>query len=342
MLNLSIIIPVFNESNYLERVLQDLEKYFNSSDTEIIFVNDGSTDGSKELIENYLSKGTSTSNIKLINFEKNKGKGKAVRDGIKESSGKYILLQDADLELDLKDSNELYEIIKSNDEIKCIFGSRYLSGKLKKNNYFFNQLVAKLNSIIFNLLFSQSLSDIHCGLKVLHRDVIDKLNLKLNDFGLEIELASQIVRNNFFIYEYGVSYYFRTKQEGKKITWFDGVKSYYYLFKVRFIDNHIAINLSIIYSSLYMAYAGSYFGLGLGKTLFIITYFVIGLFVGLKNKLLTSSIIFLFIYLGSFIGKGWGKGLAVILFFILGIYFASKIKIFINKKTNNFFVNHLF
>ena len=192
MLNLSIIIPVFNESNYLERVLQDLEKYFNSSDTEIIFVNDGSTDGSKELIENYLSKGTSTSNIKLINFEKNKGKGKAVRDGIKESSGKYILLQDADLELDLKDSNELYEIIKSNDEIKCIFGSRYLSGKLKKHNYFINELIGKLNTFIFNLLFGQSLSDIHCGLKIFKREVYEKIDLHVNDFGLEIELASYL------------------------------------------------------------------------------------------------------------------------------------------------------
>ena len=75
------------------------------------------------------------------------------------------------------------------------------------------------------------MSDVHCGLKILHRDVIDKIKLTINDFGIEIDLASQIVRNKFFIYEYGVSYYFRTKAQGKKITWLDGIKSFFYLFK---------------------------------------------------------------------------------------------------------------
>ena len=342
MLNLSIIIPVYNEANFLPRLFEDLKKYFNSQYTEIIFVNDGSTDDSKKLIYEYINNKKTHSKIKIINFENNNGKGKAVREGIKESSGKYLLLQDADLELDLKDSKELYEIIKNNIEIKCIFGSRYLSGKLKKNNYFFNQLVAKINSIIFNLLFTQSLSDIHCGLKILHRDVVNKLNLKVNDFGLEIELASQIVRNKFFIYEYGVSYYFRTKQEGKKITWFDGLKSYYYLFKVRFVDNDISTNLSIIFSSIYMAYVGSYFGLGTGKTLFIIFFFIIGLFLGLKNKILSSSIIFLFIYLGSFIGKGQGQVIAVIIFFTLGVYFAKRFSFLVLNKNKKSILNYLF
>ena len=107
------------------------------------------------------------------------------------------MLHDADLELDLRDSFEMYEMIKNNNDIKCIFGSRFLSGKLKKNNYFFNSLIGKLNSLIFNIFFSQSLSDVHCGSKILHRSVIDKINLTVNDFGIEIDLASQIVRNNF-------------------------------------------------------------------------------------------------------------------------------------------------
>ena len=100
----------------------------------------------------------------------------------------------------MKDSLEMYQMIQANDEIKCIFGSRYLSGKLKKNNYFFNSLIGKINSLIFNIFFAQSLSDVHCGLKILHRNVIEKIKLSVNDFGIEIDLDSQIVRNNFYIY----------------------------------------------------------------------------------------------------------------------------------------------
>ncbi len=96
------------------------------------------------------------------------------------------------------------------------FGSRYLSGKLKKHNYFINEFIGKLNTFIFNLLFGQSLSDIHCGLKIFHRNVYKKINLSVNDFGLEIDIASQIIKNNYFIYEVGVSYFSRTVKAGKK------------------------------------------------------------------------------------------------------------------------------
>ena len=195
MKDLSIIIPVFNEDNFLNRLFINLIKYFDNENTEVIFINDGSTDNSKNIIEKFIKDKAKKFEVKLLSFEKNQGKGKAVREGMKLAIGNYLLLQDADLELDIKDSRELYDIIQSDDEIKCIFGSRYLSGKLKKNNYFFNQFVAKFNSVIFNLLFAQSLSDIHCGFKILHKDVVKKLNLKVDDFGLEIDIASQIVRN---------------------------------------------------------------------------------------------------------------------------------------------------
>ena len=180
------------------------------------------------------------------------------------------------------------------------------------------------------------MSDVHCGLKILHRSVIERINLTVNDFGIEIDLASQIVRNNFFIYEYGVSYYFRTKSQGKKITWLDGLKSFYYLFKVRFIDNSSSTNLSILYSSIYMAYVGSYFGMGLGNLLFIIIFFIIGLIIGIKFKIVSSSIIFLFIYFGSLFGKGQGTVLSVLIFFIFGILLARNVKKLFSKNSLNF------
>ena len=318
--------------------IQDLIKYFNSNKNEVIIVDDGSSDQSPEIVQGFKKNKLYKFNYKVITLDINSGKGKAIQSGIKNSRGNYILLQDADLELDIKDSNEMYNLIKSNSDIKCLFGSRYLSGKLKKNIYFFNSLIGKINSTIFNIFFAQSLSDVHCGLKIIHRSVIEKIKLTVNDFGIEIDLASQIVRNNFFIYEFGVSYFFRSKAQGKKITWIDGLKSFYYLIKVRFFDNSPSTNLSIIYSSIYMAFVGSHFGMGLGNTIFIIIFFILGCILGLQFKIFSSTIIFLFIFIGSLFGKGNGTTIAVILFFLLGLFTARKFKkYFINSKLSNYF-----
>ena len=335
---LSIVIPVFNEINFLNKLFEQLKLYFDKKNIEIIVVDDGSTDGSSDLLKKIKQNGKYNFLFKLIKLDINSGKGKAIQTGIKNSEGEYILLQDADLELDSKDAKEMFDMITSNEDIKCIFGSRYLSGKLKKNNYFFNNLVGKINSLIFNIFFSQSLSDVHCGLKILHRSVIEKIKLSVNDFGIEIDLASQIVRNNFFIYEFGVSYFFRSKAQGKKITWVDGLKSFYYLIKVRFFDNSASTNLSIIYSSIYMAFVGSHFGMGLGNTLFIIIFFILGSILGIHFKILSSTIIFLFIFIGSLFGKGNGTTLAVIIFFLLGLFVARNSKKYFSKSNfNNYF-----
>ncbi len=337
-INLSIIIPVFNEINFLPKLFEEIKTYFNDPSNEIIFIDDGSTDGSTNILRDFKEKNNYKFFFKLLKLDINCGKGKAIQTGIKNSQGKYILLQDADLELDTKDAREMYDMIINNSEIQCIFGSRYLSGKLKKNNYFFNSLIGKINSLIFNIFFAQSLSDVHCGLKILHRNVADKINLTVNDFGIEIDLASQIVRNNFHIYEFGVSYFFRSKAEGKKITWIDGLKSFYYLIKSRFFDNSLSTNLSILYSSIYMGFVGSHFGMGLGNTIFIIFFFIFGSVIGIHFKLLTSSIIFFFIIIGSLFSKGNGTTIAVIIFFILGIFTARNVKkYFINTKFNQYF-----
>ena len=196
----SIIIPVYNEEKNILNLYKEINQHLiqnNIQVYEIIFVDDGSTDRSSENIEKIIKEGNYNFTLKHVKLNINSGKGKAIRTGIKNSNGKYILLQDADLELDIKDAKEMYEIISTNKEIKCIFGSRYLSGKLKKNNYFLNNLVAKLNSLIFNIFFLQSLSDVHCGLKIFHRSVLKKINLTVNDFGIEIDLTSQVVRNKF-------------------------------------------------------------------------------------------------------------------------------------------------
>ena len=173
-------------------------------------------------------------------------------------------------------------------------------------------------------------------MKIFHRNVYKKINLSVNDFGLEIDIASQIIKNNYFIYEVGVSYFSRTVKAGKKITWVDGLKSYYYLFKARFLDNTTSTLISIIISPVYMTFVGSYFGMGLGNTLFMIIFFLIGLVIGLHTKFISSLSIFLFIYLGSLFSNGQGKVLSVLVFFILGIYLVRRIRKVINSNYPNF------
>ena len=177
-------------------------------------------------------------------------------------------------------------------------------------------------------------------MKIFHRNVYKKINLSVNDFGLEIDIASQIIKNNYFIYEVGVSYFSRTIKDGKKITWVDGLKSYYYLFKARFLDNTTPTQISIIISPIYMTFVGSYFGMGLGNILFMIIFFIIGLIIGLHTKIISSLSIFLFIYLGSLFGNGQGKILSILVFFIFSIYFVKRIKKITHKNYPNF--NYLF
>ena len=118
----------------------------------------------------------------------------------------------------------------------------------------------------------------------------------------------------------------------------DGLKSFYYLIKSRFFDNSVSTNLSILYSSVYMAFVGSHFGMGLGNTIFIIIFFIIGSVIGIHFKILTSSLIFFSIFIGSLFSKGNGTTFAVILFFILGIFAARSVKqYFLKTKFNQYF-----
>tara|TARA_B110000438_G_scaffold275758_1_gene296953 strand:- start:2260 stop:3297 length:1038 start_codon:yes stop_codon:yes gene_type:complete len=330
---LSILIPVYNEIEFLELFTSKLLNVFKNINTEYIFIDDGSNDGSKEWLINFVN--NSQLKLQLIDLKKNYGKGYALHQGIKIASGDYLLFQDADLELEPKDSLEMYNIILGDQSINCVFGSRYLSGKLKKNKNYLNELVGKMNSLIFNFLFQESLSDIHCGTKIISKKVLDKLDLSIKDFGFEIDIAAQISKLNYDIYEYGISYFARTKDQGKKITWVDGLKSYYHLFKTRFIQNDLATIFSIIYSTSYMGFVGTYFGMGLGKYMVVAFFIIIGLFIGLHRKLFSSTIILCLGYFGSFFSQGNGKIYTILIGFLIGIYISKIIIKFMKAKPQN-------
>ena len=235
MLKLSIIIPVYNEINCLEQFTKNLFESFKNEMVEYIFVDDGSYDGSSDWLFNFCNKKLNKY-CKLISLTKNIGKGNAFHKGISIANGQFVLFQDADLELDTNDSLEMLKVISNSSTMNCLFGSRYLSGNFKNSNNYLYEFVGKFNSFLFNILFNQSLSDLHCGTKIISKEVLNSLNLTIKDFGVEIDLAAQISKKKYNIHEYGISYLPRTKKEGKKITWIDGLKSYFYLFKLRFMQ----------------------------------------------------------------------------------------------------------
>ena len=148
---------------------------------EYIFINDGSDDGSEEWLSN-IATNNKEKNIKYLSYKKNIGKGYALRTGLKESTGNFILFQDSDLELDTNDSKEMLEIMKKNQDMKVLFGTRFFSGKLKRHNKLIYLLAGKLNSFLFNIFYAQSISDVHCGTKIITKEVKDKINLRINDF----------------------------------------------------------------------------------------------------------------------------------------------------------------
>ena len=328
----SIIIPIFNEINFLDTLCKKLNEAFKKTKIKYIFVDDGSSDGSFNWLNENLHKFFNTKNVELIALKKNFGKGYAVREGIKKVEGKHAIFIDSDLEYEPEDIFEMYNVVIKNKSIKVLYGSRNLGTKIQLRRYFLNAIAVKLNTFLFNFLFNQSLTDLHTVSKIVESSLLANLDLNTDGFGLEIVMSSEISKKGINIYEYGISYLERTVEQGKKITFIDGIKSYYFLFRERFIKNDIFTKISLLYSLLFMTYVGSHFGLGSGKIMVVILFMIIGLFIALNRKIIPLSIVFVLIYIGSLFSKGNGKIYTVIIFFILGLYLSKKIKSLFTKK----------
>ena len=325
MTKLSIIIPIYNEAKIISNFLEKLQKTFKEVNCKYIFIDDGSKDGTSDILNKLISKLFINSNYKKIKLNKNYGKAYAVKKGIEFIEGDYTLLIDSDLEYDPKDALELYDIALGNQDINVIQGSRYFGAKVQSRKHFFNDIAVRINTFLFNFLFSQSITDLHTGTKLIKTDLLRNLDLSFSRFGLEIDINAQIAKKNINIFEYGISYIERSKIDGKKITLLDGLLAYYFLFKARFIQNDYATNLSVLYSFSFMTYAGTFFGLGIGKILITIVFSIIGLFIGLKRKILPLSLIFFSIYFGSLFSKGNGRIFPIFLFFIIALFISKKI-----------------
>lgn len=234
MKKLSIIIPVFNERETILEILARIEKVkLGGVGKEIIIVDDFSSDGTREILRK-LKK------YNVLYHDKNYGKGKAVRTGLGHARGDIILIQDADLEYDPNDYPKLLKPILEG-RANVVYGSRFkfAKGHLKKNDFFTYKLHTIGNimlSAITNMLFFSRLTDMESCYKVFTKEVKEKLKLRSNRFDIEPEITAKILKNGYPIMEVPINYYSRDFDEGKKITWKDGMKAFLCLIKYRFFD----------------------------------------------------------------------------------------------------------
>ena len=213
-MNLSIIIPVFNEETTILEILHRVNALKKICQIEIIVINDGSIDNSKKIIESnpqYYSK--------FIDLKKNSGKGKAVIEGIKSCKCDYILIQDADLEYDPQDIVTFIEE-NSKNNFDIIMGSRFIGNK-RTVLHFWHMLGNKFITFLFNFLNNTTFSDIYCCYCMLKKDLVNVQRLNCNGWGQQAEILTYAVSNNSKIFEIGVNYRGRNYDEGKKIRYYD-------------------------------------------------------------------------------------------------------------------------
>lgn len=219
---LSVVIPVFNERGTITELLRRVRAV--AIDKEIIVVDDGSTDGTREILQGMTGGSDSGGDGPLRVFfqSRNQGKGAAVRRGFQEAKGEIVIIQDADLEYHPEDYERLLMPIERG-EADVVYGSRFLGGP-HRVLLFWHYVGNRLLTLLSNMFTNLNLSDVWTCYKVFRREVLEGLELRENGFGFEQEITSKIAAKGLRVYEVPIAYYGRTYEEGKKITWRDGVR----------------------------------------------------------------------------------------------------------------------
>jgi len=229
---LSIIIPAYNEARTIHLILdrvfavtliRDIQK-------EVILVNDCSSDNTEEVLLKYMASNPGM-NMQYYKHEKNQGKGAAIQTGIKNAKGEFLIIQDADLEYDPEEINELLKpVLRGSADV--VFGSRFQGGNPHRILFYWHSIGNKLLTRLSNMLTNLNLTDMETCYKLCKTHIIQNIELKEKRFGFEPEITAKLARvPEIRIYEVGISYYGRTYKEGKKIGWKDGFRALYCILK---------------------------------------------------------------------------------------------------------------
>lgn len=221
---LSVIIPVFNEVTTIAQVLTAVHTHTIKSH-EILVVDDGSTDGTKQFLDSY-----NKVPFKLLSHTHNQGKGAALQTGIAAASGKIILVQDADLEYDPAEHQKLIAPILA-DKADVVYGSRFVGSQPHRVMYFWHAVANNALTLLSNIFTNINLTDMETGFKVFRRSLIQKIHLTESGFGIEPEITAKVVAHNARIYEVGIAYHGRTYAEGKKIGITDALRAAWVIIK---------------------------------------------------------------------------------------------------------------
>lgn len=226
-MKISIVVPCFNEIETIEEITSKIVNTLNKYQYEILVIDDCSTDGSLKILNEIQS---NNKNIKILSNSKNLGKGASLRKGFEEATGEIICIQDADLEYDPIDLIKMINLIIEGSA-DVVFGSRFRGNGPVRANLYINRVANFIITTLTNIFTNLSLTDIECCYKVFKKKDIQKIDLKENRFGIEPELTIKLANLNLKIFEVGISYYGRTKDEGKKIGFTDGLRAIYCIFR---------------------------------------------------------------------------------------------------------------
>lgn len=228
---LSVIVPVYNEVSTLEEILRriravDLRK-------EIVLVDDGSSDGTRELLKDRIE--GAYPDVKVVLHERNRGKGAAIRTAVEHCTGDFVIIQDADLEYDPREYFALLEPLWDG-RADVVFGSRFLGGGPHRVHLFWHRVANGLLTTLSNMMTNLNLTDMEVCYKVFRADVIKSIRLRCDRFDFEPEITAKVAKRRCRVYEVPISYSGRDYEEGKKIGWRDGVVALWTIFKYRFVD----------------------------------------------------------------------------------------------------------
>ncbi len=225
---LSVIVPVFNERPFVEQSLRRLAstRLAWAPLKEIIVVDDGSTDGSRWILRRLQSE----LNFRLIEFDKNRGKGAALRKGIEEASGEFIGFHDADLEYDPVDLDKLLApLVAGNAD--AVYGSRFSGGEPRRLLFYWHQVGNRIVTALTNMVTNVNFSDVETCYKMFRAEKLKTIPLRSDRFSIEPEITIKAAKHGFRFYEVSVSYNGRTYAEGKKVGWWDGVSAVFYILR---------------------------------------------------------------------------------------------------------------